>query len=37
MDIVDQTSVSLMTLTCVTRGEGQHDLHFTIQRFCIIS
>ena len=31
------TSVSLVTLTCGSWSEGQHDPYFTVQWFCLIS
>ena len=34
--IVGRTSVSLVTLTCGSWSEGQHDLYFTVQWFCPI-
>ena len=37
MEIVGHTSVNLMTLICVSRCEGQHDLYFTVLWFCLIS
>ena len=37
MEILGQTSVNFMTLTCVSWSEGHHDLHFTVQWFCHIS
>ena len=37
MEIFDRTSVDLMTLTCVSWCEGQHDLYFTVQWFCLVS
>ena len=36
MEILDQT-VYIMTLTCMSWSEGQHDLYFTVQWFCLIS
>ena len=35
--IVGQTSVSLVTLTCGSWSEGLHDLYFTVQWFCLVS
>ena len=35
--IVGCTSVSLVTLTCGSWSEGQHDRFFTVQWFCLIS
>ena len=35
--IVGQTSVSLVTLTCGSWGGGHHDQYFTVQWFCLIS
>ena len=35
--IVGRTSVSLVTLTCGSWSEGQHDLYFTVQWFSLIS
>ena len=35
--IVGRTWVSLVTLTCWSWSEGQHDLYFTVQWFCLIS
>ena len=32
-----QTWLSLVTLTCGSWSEGQHDLYFTVQWFCLIS
>ena len=37
MKILGQTSVNLMTLTFVSWSEGQCDLYFTVQWFCLIS
>ena len=37
IQIVDQTWLSLVTLTCESWSEGQHDLYFTVQWFCLIS
>ena len=37
MQIVGQTWLSLVTLTCGPWNEGQHDLYFTVQWFCLIS
>ena len=37
MQIVSQTWLNLVTLTCVSWSEGQHDLYFTVQWFCLIS
>ena len=35
--IVGQTWLNLVTLTCGSWSEGQHDLYFTVQWFCLIS
>ena len=35
--IVGRTSVSLVTLTCGSWSEGQHDPYFMVQWFCLIS
>ena len=35
--IVGQTSLSLVTLTCGSWSEGHHDLNFPVQWFCLIS
>ena len=35
--IVGQTSVSLVTLTCGSWSYGQHNPDFTVQWFCLIS
>ena len=35
--IVGRTLVSLVTLTCGSWSEGEHDLYFTVQWFCLIS
>ena len=35
--IVGRTLVSLVTLTCGSWSEGQHDPYFTVQWFCLIS
>ena len=37
MHIVGQTWLNLVTLTCGSWREGQHDLYFTVQWFCLIS
>ena len=37
MQIVIQTWLDLVTWTCGSWSEGQHDLYFTVQRFCLIS
>ena len=37
MQIVGQTLHSLVSLTCVSWSEGQHDLYFMVQWFCLIS
>ena len=36
-EIVDRTSVSVVTLTCGSWGEGQHDPYFTVHWFCLMS
>ena len=35
--IVGQTLLSIVTLTCRSWSEGQHDLYFRVQWFCLIS
>ena len=35
--VVGQTWLSLVTLTHRSSSEGQHDLYFTVQWFCLIS
>ena len=37
MQIVCQTWLNLVTWTCGSWSEGQHDLYFTVQWFCLIS
>ena len=37
MQIVGQTWLNLVTWTCMSWSEGQHDLYFTVQWFCLIS
>ena len=37
MQIVGQTWLNLVTWTCGSWSEGQHDLYFTVQWFCLIS
>ena len=37
MQIVGRTWLNLVTWTCGSWSEGQHDLYFTIQWFCLIS
>ena len=37
MQIVGQTWLSLVTLTCRSWSEGQHDLYFMAQWLCLIS
>ena len=37
MQIVGQTWLSLVTLTCGSWSEGQYDLYFTVQWFCLMS
>ena len=37
MRIVGQTWLNLVTWTCGSWSKGQHDLHFTVQWFCLIS
>ena len=37
MQIVGQTWLNLTTLTCGSWSDGQHDLYFTVQWFCLIS
>ena len=37
MQIVGQTWLNLVTWTCGSWSEGQHDLYFTVQWFCHIS
>ena len=37
MQIVGQTWLSLVTLTCGSWSEVQHDLYFMVQWFCLIS
>ena len=37
MQIVGQTWLSLVTWTCGSWSEGQHDLYFMVQWFCLIS
>ena len=37
MHVVGKTWLSLVTLTCGSWSEGQHDLYFTVQWFCLIS
>ena len=37
MQIVGQTWLSLVTWTCGSWSEGQHNLYFTVQWFCLIS
>ena len=37
MQIVGRTWLNLVTWTCGSWSEGQHDLHFTVQWFCLIS
>ena len=36
MQIVGQTLLNLMTWTCGSWSEDQHDLYFTVQWFCLI-
>ena len=36
MQIVGQTWLSLVTLTCGSWSEGKHDVYFTVQWFCLI-
>ena len=37
MQIVGQTWLNLVTWICGSWSEGQHDLYFTVQWFCLIS
>ena len=37
MQIVGWTWLNLVTWTCGSWSEGQHDLYFTVQWFCLIS
>ena len=37
MQIVGRTWLNLVTWTCGSWSEGQHDLYFTVQWFCLIS
>ena len=37
IQILSQTSVNLVTLTCVSWSEGHQDLYFTVQWLCLIS
>ena len=37
MQIVGRTWFNLVTWTCGSWSEGQHDLYFTVQWFCFIS
>ena len=37
MQIVEQTWLNLLTGTCGSWSEGQHDLYFMVQWFCLIS
>ena len=37
IQIVDQTLLNLATLNYGSWSEGQHDLHLTVQWFCLIS
>ena len=37
MQIIGPTWLSLVTLTCGSWNEDQHDLYFTVQWFCLIS
>ena len=37
MQIVGQTWLKLVTWTCGSWSEGQHDLYFTVHWFCLIS
>ena len=37
MKVVGRTWLNLVTWTCVSWSEGQHDLYFTVQWFCLIS
>ena len=37
MHIVGRTWLNLVTWTCGSWSEGQHDLYFTVQWFCLIS
>ena len=37
MQMVDQTWLNLVIWTCGLWSEGQHDLYFTVQWFCLIS
>ena len=37
MQIVGQTWLNLVTMTCGSWSEDQHDLYFTVQWFCLIS
>ena len=37
MQIVGQTWLNLVTWTCGSWSDGQHDLYFTVQWFCLIS
>ena len=37
MQIVGQTWLNLVTWTCGSWSEGQHDLYFRVQWFCLIS
>ena len=37
MQTVDQTWLNLVTWTCGSWSEGQHDLYFTVQWFCLTS
>ena len=36
MQIVGRTWLNLVTWTCGSWSEGQHDLYFTVQWFCLI-
>ena len=37
MQLVGQTWLNLVTWTCGSWSEGQHDIYFTFQWFCLIS
>ena len=37
MQIVGRTWLNLVTWTCGSWSEGQHDLYFSVQWFCLIS
>ena len=37
MQLVGQKWLNLVTWTGMSWSEGQHDLYFTVQRFCLIS